>query len=268
MIQRIAVALTVLALSSPASAAVAPSPSPAPAAPASQLRVIASVRSTPRCAEIVTHANSAIGTALDDDLLIGQTVTRLRLVNLDDGNPIHRHNGLNALGDLAKNLMKQARSGDDEVKRLRALAHDSKDPQEQKDLADFANALGGALWRQQKIARDLNGYLAAVDFQDMAKFDDGQQQMNQATFGVSDPLTDEPAAVQQMEASNKRLEQNASTYDPRRSMTPGPLGHERYTSTATQEAQAAAADFQAREPSITTDENSAAHYADGAFKNC
>ena len=110
----------------------APTPQPS-ASPA--LKTIASVRASSRCAEIITHANSAIGTTLDNDAIVSKTITTLRLLNLDDGNAIHRRNGFNTLGDLAKTLMQQARAADDEVKRLRALAAKTKDPQEAKDLS-------------------------------------------------------------------------------------------------------------------------------------
>jgi len=266
MLYRFTAIAGLLALSSPG---VSYAALPAPAAtPVPALRVIASVRSTPRCAEIVTHANSAIGTALNNDLVLQQTITRLRAVNLDDGNPIRRHNGLNALGDLAKTLTQQARAGDDEVKRLRALAAQSKDPKEQKDLKAFADALGGALWRQQKVARDLNGYLAAVDFQDMAGFTDGQQQANRAIFGVPDPMQQNPQDIQAaQQTANQRG--RGGQIDTTTGLHALPaLGHDPNHQTATQEAAAAATDFESRLPSITLDENSAAQLAPGAFAKC
>lgn len=243
----------------------ASAPPPVPAATAAPaLKVIASVRSTPRCAEIVTHANSAIGSALNNDVQLQQLITRLRAFNLDDGNPIHRRNGLDALGEFAKNLAKQARSADDEVKRLRALAEKSTDPQEKKELKAFADALGGALWRQQKIARDLNGYLAAVDFQDMATFTEGQQQANRAVFGVPDPYISTVADTR----PNAGTDGRRNSIDPATGMRPAPLGHDPNVPTATQEATAAASDFQSRLPDIAFDENSAAQHVTGALSRC
>ncbi len=237
------------------------------ATPAPALKVIASVRSTPRCAEIVTHANSAIGSALNNDLLIQQMITRLRAVNLDDGNPIHRRNGLDALGEFAKTLAKQSRSADDEVKRLRALAEKSTDPTEQKELKAFADAVGGALWRQQRIARDVNGYLASVDFQDMATFTDGQQQANRAIFGVPDPLAATPQDVRSaQQAGSDRVSNQMSPTSGLR--TPPNLGHDPNQQTATQEASAAASDFESRLPGITLDENGAAQHVTGALARC
>ena len=248
--------------------AAAPPPAPsATAAPA--LKVIASVRSTPRCAEIVTHANSAIGSALNNDVLIAQTITRLRAYNLDDGNSIHRRNGLDALGEFAKNLTKQSRAADDEIKRLRALADKSNDPQEKKELKAFADALGGALWRQQKIARDLNGYLASVDFQDMANQTESQQQANRAIFGVPDPwVPTAPGGGDMRSTAQINADRNRAAIDPSTGMRPAPLGHDYYHPSATQEAAAAAKDFESRLPDITTDENGAAQHVDGALARC
>lgn len=261
MFRRPLAVATVLALFSAGVTHAASLPAPA-ASPEPALKVIASVRSTPRCAEIVTHANSAISTALNDDLLISQLITRLRLTNLDDGNPIHHRNGLYALGDFAKNLTQQSRSADDEVKRLRALAEQSKDPQEKKELKAFADELGGALWKQQKIARDLNGYLASVDFQDMATPTEDQEKANMLVFGVTDPWIQRPSDMPS--GSNNRNGPPQTAADPPLS----PLGHDPNRPTATQEASAAANDFQSRLPAITLDENGAAQHVSGALARC
>jgi hypothetical protein len=240
-----------------AAALSAASPSPQPSA-APALKTIASVRSSSRCAEIITHANSAIGAALSNDAVLSRTITFLRMTNLDDGNAIHRRNSMNALGDLAKTLMQQARSGDDEVKRLRALAKQSKDQQQAKDLKDFADELGGALWRQQKVARDLNGLLAYEDMKDMSTWSDSDKQMNRANFGIDDPQsgqvpTDLPHGT------------NSQGYTPQ---FPPFIGHDPNDPTATDYARAAAADFQGRIPDIVLNERQAATHVDGAISGC
>ncbi len=231
-------------------------PTPQPTA-SPGLKTIASVRASSRCAEIITHANSAIGTTLDNDAVLGKTITTLRLLDLDDGNPIHRRKGMNILADLASTLMKQARAGDNEVKRLRALAAKTQDPQEGKDLKNFADELGGALWRQQRVARDLNGLLAYEDFREMAQWSDGDKQMNHSVFGVDDPQAEMPVDFQ-------FRNRNGTLYSP---MHPR-LGHDPNEPTATQYAKAAADDFQARIPDIILDENHAATHVDGAIAGC
>lgn len=248
----VAAALTLAVL--PAAPAAAPTPQPS-ATPA--LKTIATVRVSARCAAIITHANSAIGTTLDNDQIISSTITQLRFQNLDDGNPIHHNNQLKALGDLAKNLMTQARSGDDEVKRLRKIASETKDPQEAKALKEFADSLGGALWSQQKVARDLNGFLAYQDFRDMTQFDEGQQKSNQAIYGVSDPLTQQPAG-----------EVRSAIPQVQGVPAPAAMGHDPNGPTMTQQARLAADDFQKRIPVIMQDENLAAGKVDAAIAGC
>jgi hypothetical protein len=233
---------------------VAPSPTPTPA---SNLKTIASVRSTSRCAEIITHANSAIGTDLNNDVVLGETIAALRFTDLDS-NPLSRRNGLERLGDYAKTLMEQARSADDQVKRLRAIAATTKDPEQAKALKDFADELGGALWRQQKIARDLNGFLAYEDFVDMSKPSEGEQQMNEGNFGNTDPQTQLPVdAVRPVNEPIRtpELPWHIETTDPNQ-----PTTHDY--------AVAAARDFENRTAGIRTDENAAASHVDGALGSC
>jgi hypothetical protein len=244
----IAGAALVVAVIPPPASAPAPQPSATPA-----LKTIATVRASSRCAAIITHANSAISTTLTNDQVIGQTISTLRFIDLDDGNALHRKKAMDALGNLAKSLMQQARSGDDEVKRLRKIASETKNPDEAKALKDFADELGGALWSQQKLARDLNGFLAYQDFREMAQWSDSAKQMNRATFGVDDPLTQPPRDFQAQSQFNA---------------PPPMLGHDPNEATATQQAKWAADDFETRIPTIMRDENQAAGKIDGAIAGC
>jgi hypothetical protein len=248
--------LDLIVLAAVLSSAAAPTPQPT-ATPA--LKTIASVRASARCADIITHANSAIDKTLNNDMVITQTITTLRVTNLDDTNEIKRRNNLNVLGDMAKTLMQQARSGDDEVKRLREVAKKTKDPQEAKALLDFANELGGALWRQQTIARDMNGFLAYVDFHDMTQWSDADKNMNRAVFGVSDPLTQAP---QDFNGVGARGDMNVW-----RPQTPH-LGHDPTDPTPGQQARWAADDFQKRIPDIILDESHAASHVEPALAGC
>lgn len=247
----VAAALTLAVLPAPPPASPSPQPSASPA-----LKTIATVRASARCAAIITHANSAISTTLDDDAIIASTITQLRLTNLDDGNPLHRKHGLDALGDLAKKLMMQSRAGDDEVKRLRKVASETKNPQEAKALKDFADTLGGALWSQQKVARDLNGFLAYQDMRDMSQFDEAQQQANEATLGTADPL------------AHRSTRPPDSMMTPNQPVGPPVIGHDPSELNATQQAKLAADDFEKRIPIILRDENSAALKVDGAIQGC
>lgn len=247
--------LDLIVLAAALSSVAAPTPQPS-ATPA--LKTIASVRASARCADIITHANSAIDKTLNNDMVITQTITALRITDLDDTNEIKRRNNLNALGDMAKTLMQQSRSGDDEVKRLRDLAKKTKDPAEAKALLDFANELGGALWRQQRIARDMNGFLAYVDFHDMTQWSDADKNLNTSVFGVADPMAEAPRDFGWSGPPGTTLWRPQVPH----------LGHDPTDPTPGQQAKWAADDFQKRLPDIVLDENHAASNVETALTGC
>ncbi len=225
--------------------AAAPQPSPSPMP---QLKEIGHVRATASCAELAVHANSAISSALRNDLLLSQTIGKLHGVNLD-GDPISRRNGLQELGDLAKDLRAQAVSGDREVKRLRDIAAKSSDAEQKQELKKFADELGGALYRQKKIANDLNGLLAAFDYHDMSKLDETTQKANELTLGVP------------------TLARN----DPEQTAAQGPLGRVNNIPLPPSDnllAAKAANDFEVRMADITNDEGQAAEHTTGAVSGC
>jgi len=219
-------------------------PTPAPTSRPVPLREIGRVRASASCASLALHANSAISSALHDDLLVGQTMSRLREVDLD-GSSISRRNGLQDLGKLAKDLRAEAVSGVGEVQRLRQLAAKSTDPVQKKELKSFADSLGGALYRQKKIANDLNGFLAAMDYHDMANMSESQQQMNSGNLGQADPRFIDPLDRVKAMGGDPRLQ------------TP-----------ANQLAKEAADDFARRTADITNDEALAAQHTEGAVSGC
>lgn len=224
-------------------ALVSAAPTPAPTSrPA--LREIGRVRASASCASLALHANSAISSALHSDLLVGQTMSRLREVDLD-GSVIARRNGLQELARLAKDLRAEAVAGVGEVKRLRELAAKSTNPTQKKELKNFADSLGGALYRQKKIANDLNGFLAAMDYHDMATFTQSQQDLNRSTLGQGDARVIDP--VEKAKSIGR---------DPRAQLP------------ASQLAKEAADDFQQRVADITNDEALAAEHTEGAVSGC
>ncbi|MBV9150116.1 MAG: hypothetical protein JO024_09635 [Candidatus Eremiobacteraeota bacterium] len=228
-------------------AIVAAAPQPAPT-PTVALKEIGHVRATAACAELAVHANSAISSALRNDLLLTQTIGKLHSVDLD-GNPITRRNNLQELGDLAKDLRAQAVSGDREVAHLRDIAAKSSDPEQKQELKKFADELGGALYRQKRIANDLNGLLAAFDYHDMSKLDENTIQVNMMTIGLPTLQTDRP-------------DEKAAD---------GPLGRINNIPHQTSDnilAGRAANDFELRMPDITNDEGQAAEHTAGAVSGC
>jgi len=241
----------VAALSSP------PAPQPT-ATPAPVLIEIVHVRASAACAELVTHANAAIGLATGNDQLLIRTIDGLETNKLD-GNVIEHRNGLDALGNFAQQLNAQSMRGDAEIKRLRAIAAKAPDPQGKAELTAFANWLGGALWRQRKIARDLNGFVATMDAKDMAKPDDAQRGMYQSQ-GTLLPGNANPPRLLSVDALPIG---NEYGIDPVTGLPRDPPGP-----SAGQMAQMAARDFQLRLPEISNDEAMAADHVLGATSGC
>jgi hypothetical protein len=242
-----------------AAVALSSSPSPAPSATPDPgaLKVIAVVHSSSACTEIVNHANAAIAAALANDASLVETIKALQAVELD-GNVIKHRNGLDALGDFAKKINLEALGGDAEIKRLRKLAADSTDPQRKKELKIFADWLGGAIWRQRKIARDLNGFVATMDFYDMSTLDESEQNMNMALFGSPD---ERPANIAESSPTGNR-----TIYGGYRGGPIAPPREQRPTYDSM--AKAAGSDFTLRLPAISNDESMAASHVTTAMAGC
>ncbi|MGH7716574.1 MAG: hypothetical protein ACREML_11330 [Vulcanimicrobiaceae bacterium] len=152
--------------------AAAPAPSPAstpePSASASSLREIGHVYSNGACTAIATRANSAISAALRNDQTVVMMVSALRTVDLDTSNRINKINGLKQLEHYAEDVRLSAMQATAQVKRLHDLANESTDPVRKEELKQLADALGGALGRQQKMGRDLQGMLVRIAGRDSA----------------------------------------------------------------------------------------------------
>jgi hypothetical protein len=137
-----------LAVADPAPAASsAPRPTP--------LTEIGRVRALPACVPIVAHANGAITQALDNDRTLAVLSTNMHNTNFDKLNFMQRKNAIEALDKQAMAIRVASSAGDVEVKKLREYAAASPDPKRKEELKTFADALGGALYRQKKAAVEL-----------------------------------------------------------------------------------------------------------------
>jgi hypothetical protein len=145
--------------------ALATDPSPGPSTqphPPTPLTEIGRVRALPACTPIVVHANGAITQALDNDRALAILTNNLRAGEYDKLNIIQRRNAIDALTKIAAEISKNASAGDGEIKRLREYAAASNDAQRKTELKAFADALGGALYRQKKAAGELLRDIAIV----------------------------------------------------------------------------------------------------------
>ncbi len=169
----IAVLLAVLVSGSPA-------PTPTASAAPETLKTIITLRSSPLCTAFATHVNAAIGSAVRNDAALGSVVSTLRTRALGE-NSITRSNAEQRLSNLADGIYREYRSGMNEINKLRALAATASSPAEKAAVKASADALGGALYRQHLIQRDLDGFVAFLDTADMRSDISGAQaDMNQA----------------------------------------------------------------------------------------
>jgi hypothetical protein len=132
--------------------ALAAEPAPSSAPRPTPLTEIGRVRALPACVPIVAHANGAITEALGNDRTLSIIATNLRGTDFDKLNLIQRRNALEQMLRQAEAIAKASKAGDAEVKRLREYAVNSPDPKRKEELKTFADALGGAIYRQQKAA--------------------------------------------------------------------------------------------------------------------
>ena len=129
-----------------------PTPAPSSGSRPTPLTEIGRVRALPACVPIVAHANGAITDALENDRTLTVIATNLRGTDFDKLNVIQRRNALERMLRQAEAIARAAKAGDAEVKRLREYAVNSPDPKRKDELKTFADALGGAIYRQQKAA--------------------------------------------------------------------------------------------------------------------
>ncbi len=132
--------------------AAGPTPAPSSESRPTPLTEIGRVRALPACVPIVAHANGAITEALENDRTLSIIATNLRGTDFDKLNLIQRRNTLERMLRQAEAVAKAAKAGDAEIKRLREYAVNSPDPKRKEELKTFADALGGAIHRQQKAA--------------------------------------------------------------------------------------------------------------------
>ena len=137
-------------------AALPPAPAPAPSGSPkpTPLTEIGRVRALPACVPIVAHANGAITQALDNDRTLGILTNNLHATDFDKLNSMQRRNTIEAMMKQAEQIRNASSAGDAEIKKLREYAVNSPDPQRKAELKAFADALGGALYRQNKAAAE------------------------------------------------------------------------------------------------------------------
>ncbi len=241
-------------------AAALGSPSPAPSASPGPLKEIIRIRSSALCSEFATHVNAAIGSAVRNDTALGNLIVTLRSPrNADDlmDMGLRRRNAIDGIVAYADSITKDWKDGEKEVGRLRDLAQKSTDPDEKAELKASADALGGALWRQRKIARDLDGFIAYLYAEEMRLNDHGEWHANEATWDTPSNSPGEDHMRAQIDAQNGALPSMWSSL-------PGDL----YAPNDQVLSYRAARDFEQSLPDIARDEGTAATHLLKANDNC
>ena len=144
-------------------------PSPAPSAsPQPVLKTIVTVKSSAICTGFAEDVNAAVGADLANDQRLGNTITALSSRDIGTSE-ISRNAELQHLEWLADAMYRDYRNGEADVARLRDLAAKATDPKEKADITAAADALGGALYRQHLMQRDLDGFVAYLEAGDMRR---------------------------------------------------------------------------------------------------
>ncbi|MBC5811354.1 MAG: hypothetical protein GIW95_10975 [Candidatus Eremiobacteraeota bacterium] len=194
------------------------------------------------CGSLVVHANSAISAALRDDTLVSRAIARLRGTDLEN-NLAARATGIRELGLLGSDLYEESAHGDSELKRLRGLSDKSKDEGRKAEVRIFVEALGKAFAVHNRIAVDLNDFLAYLDYRDLRE----------------NPLSDAPR--------NGALDPFAKNPYARPTPTPSPSLFGR-SGSPNKMALAAASEFEGRINRARSDESLAADHSESAVSGC
>lgn len=237
-----------------------PQPSPSPSTSPGPLKEIIRIKSSALCTEFATHVNAAIGSAVRNDTSINNLIdTLMRPRTSDDlmDMGLRRRNAIDGLVAYADAVTKDWKDGENEVSRLRALAEKATDPDEKAELKASADALGGALWRQRKVARDLDGFIAYLYAEEMRRGDHGEWHANEGTW---DTPSNSPGEDRMRALVNAEVGALPSMW----TSLPGDL----YAPDDGVLTYRAARDFEERLPEIALDENTAAKHLLKANDNC
>jgi hypothetical protein len=130
------------------------------------LKEIGRVTTNAMCTGIVMRANSAISAALRNDQTLTLAVATLRHVDLDTHNEIDKQRGMREIDKVAAELRISAGNADGQIKKLREMSQQATDPVRKAELKAFADALGGALFKQNQIGNDLQRMVVIMDGRD------------------------------------------------------------------------------------------------------
>jgi hypothetical protein len=141
----------------PSSPAAIASPSKHPLVEIGRVRAL-----SPFCSAVMHHANAAIQPTIANDARIAFTVTELRSIKPDES-VLAKSNSARELAKQSSELRAAAKAADAQVKLLRADAAAATDPEQKAELKEFADALGGAVFEQNRVGQQLGSYAVYLD---------------------------------------------------------------------------------------------------------
>jgi hypothetical protein len=116
------------------------------------LREIGHVKArTPFCKAFLEHSSLGVSSALDFERVLMDTLSHFRNARL--GDELNRHKSVKMLLKDLNRLADLSLAGRAELDALKSL---DTDPERQKAVVDFVNALNGAKGRQMDLARKLS----------------------------------------------------------------------------------------------------------------
>ncbi len=216
----------------------------------------------PLCINVVVHANAAIGAALHNDESLTGSVAYLKTVDLES-NDLKRTQGIHRLEKESTTLRRDAETGLSEITRLRELAKRTTDPNVKAELTAFADALGGALYRQKKAAVDLQRMIVIIEgHESLRETARDIKQTNEDKFRSRGQLPDATAF------DDNKHGPNINTQAVLNLPQPTPAGLERIDFHYSAIAKEAAKSLEAMVPEILSDESVAAGHTNAAVSGC
>lgn len=156
---------------------------PAPT-PSSQLKTIATVRSTPFCTSIAQHFNGAVGPMLANDRVLDQIDPQLVDLNGVFDHPDYQIRYSRVRSKLIRyvtEIQKSLPFMQTEIDDLRKGETLTKDPQDAHGIHQIAEKLQLAYNKQMQLSIDLTGVIhAMMDYNPPADLDVATQEMNEA----------------------------------------------------------------------------------------
>jgi hypothetical protein len=138
------------------------------------------------CQAVYDHAGASTSTALAADASLASTAQYLTKADLDE-NAMAKPKAIYDIQRSYEALMAETKDAIEESKALRKLAADAPTPEQKAALITYADAIGGALHRQQLIGRDYRAFGVYLEAHDPVPWQDHDYDLSMATVKMPRP---------------------------------------------------------------------------------